>query len=60
MFHYPDIDDAIITRIKVALRHSDKTVSEIADEMCFPNPSFFCKYFKRLTGMTTQAYRAGR
>lgn len=54
------IDDAIITRIKVALRHSDKTVSEIADEMCFPNPSFFCKYFKRLTGMTTQAYRAGR
>lgn len=54
------IDDAIITRIKVALRHSDKTVSEIADEMCFPNSSFFCKYFKRLTGMTTQAYRAGR
>lgn len=53
------IDDAIITRIKVALRHSDKTVSEIADEMCFPNSSFFCKYFKRLTGMTTQAYRAG-
>ena len=51
------IDDAMITRAKVALRHSDKTVAEIAEEMNFPNPSFFCKYFKRLTGLTTQSYR---
>lgn len=52
------IDDAIITRIKVELRHSSKSAAQIADEMNFPNPSFFCKYFKRLTGTTTQDYRA--
>lgn len=51
------IDEAIVTRIKVELRHSDKSVAQIADSMNFPNPSFFCKYFKRMTGMTTQAYR---
>lgn len=51
------IDDAIVTRIKVELRHSNKSAAQIADEMNFPNPSFFCKYFKRMTGMTTQAYR---
>ncbi len=51
------IDEAIITRAKVSLRHSNKTVAEIADEMNFPNPSFFCKYFKRLTGTTPQSAR---
>ena len=51
------IDDAIITRIKTELRHTNKSAAQIADEMNFPNPSFFCKYFKRMTGMTTQAYR---
>ena len=54
------IDDAIITRIKVELRHTNKSAAEIADEMNFPNPSFFCKYFKRMTGMTTQVFREGK
>ena len=52
------IDDAIVTRIKVKLRHTNLSAALIADEMHFPNPSFFCKFFKRMTGMTTQAYRA--
>ena len=51
------IDDAIVTRIKVELRHTNKSAAQIADEMNFPNPSFFCKYFKRMTGQTTQAYK---
>lgn len=51
------IDEAIITRIKVALRHTDKSVAQIADEMAFPNPSFFSKYFKRLTGQGPLEYR---
>ena len=51
------IDRAIIMRIKVELRHSDKSVSEISDDMHFANPSFFCKYFKRLTGKTPLEYR---
>lgn len=54
------IDDAIVTRIKVELRHTGKSAAQIADEMNFPNPSFFCKYFKRLTGTTTQRYREGK
>lgn len=51
------IDDAIITRIKIELKHSDKTIVQIADSMNFPNPSFFSKYFKRLTSMTPAEFR---
>ena len=51
------IDRAIILRIKVELKHTEKTVAQISDEMNFPNPSFFCKYFKRLTGMTPAEYK---
>ena len=51
------IDRALVIRIKIELKHTDKTVACIADDMKFPNPSFFCKYFKRLTGVTPQKYR---
>lgn len=54
------IDKAVITAAKVRLRHGDKPVTLIADELHFPNPSFFCKYFKRLTGCTPQEYRENR
>ena len=53
------IDRSIISTAKVLLRHSDKQTSQIADELNFPNVSFFCKYFKRLTGFTPQQYRKG-
>ena len=53
------IDRALVARIKVELRYTDKSVAQIADEVNFPNPSFFCKYFKRLTGQTPQAFRIG-
>ncbi|MBQ8463134.1 MAG: AraC family transcriptional regulator [Prevotella sp.] len=51
------IDRAIITRIKVELKHTDKSVARISEEMNFPNPSFFSKYFKRLTSMTPAEFR---
>lgn len=51
------IDDAILMNIKVELKHTGKQVAEISEEMNFPNPAFFCKYFKRLTGITPQQYR---
>ena len=51
------IDRALITRIKVELKHSDKSVAQISEEMNFPNPSFFSKYFKRLTNQTPLAYK---
>ena len=51
------IDRALITRIKVELMHTSKPVAQIADELHFPNPSFFSKYFKRVTGVTPGEYR---
>lgn len=51
------IDRAIITDAKVALRHSDITISQLSERLSFPNVSFFCKYFKRLTGLTPMGYR---
>ena len=51
------IDDALITRIKIALKHTDKPIARICDEMNFPNPSFFAKFFKRMTGMTPLQFR---
>ena len=51
------IDRALVTRIKVELRHTDKPIAQLAEEMNFPNPSFFSKYFRRLTGMTPLAFR---
>ncbi|MBR1474794.1 MAG: AraC family transcriptional regulator, partial [Muribaculaceae bacterium] len=44
-------------RIMVALRHTDKPVAQIADEMNFANTSFFTKYFKRMTGLTPLQWR---
>ncbi len=52
------IDRALITRIKIELRHTDKPAALIAEEMRFANPSFFSKYFRRLTGMTPGEYKA--
>lgn len=54
------IDRAVITSAKVMLRHGNLQVVEIADRLHFANPSFFCKYFKRLTGCTPQEYRQGK
>ncbi len=53
------IDRAVISQAKVMLCHSNRQVAEITDALHFPNPSFFCKYFKRLTGRTPQEYRQG-
>ena len=53
------IDRALITQAKVLLRHSDKSVMQISEDLDFPNPSFFSKYFKRLTGMTPGEYKKG-
>ncbi len=54
------IDRAVATCAKVMLRHGNKQIVEISDEMNFPNPSFFCKFFKRMTGVTPQQYRQGQ
>ena len=51
------IDEALLSRIKILLRHSDLTSAEISDRLNFPAPSHFARFFKRLTGMTPKEYR---
>ncbi len=51
------INQSVILETKVLLKHSDLLVYQISDELHFPNPSFFSKFFKRMTGMTPQEYQ---
>ena len=50
------IDRALITQAKVLLRHSNHSILQISEELNFPNPAFFSKYFKRLTGITPSEF----
>lgn len=51
------INQAVILEAKVMLKHSDLLVYQISDELNFPNPSFFSKFFRRMTGMTPAEYQ---
>lgn len=51
------IEKAVISEAKVMLKHTNMLTYQIADELNFPNVSFFCKFFKRLTGMTPLQYQ---
>lgn len=51
------VNEAVMQEAKLMLCHTDKLVYQIADELNFPNASFFCKYFRRMTGMTPKDYR---
>lgn len=51
------IKDYIILEAKVLLKSTPDAIYQISDALHFPNPSFFCKYFKEKTGMTPNQYR---
>ena len=51
------VNEAVIQEAKLMLCHTDKLVYQIADELNFPNASFFCKFFHRMTGKTPNGYR---
>ena len=51
------INQSIILEAKVLLKHSNQLVYQISDELNFPNPSFFCKFFKRMTGISPHEYQ---
>ena len=51
------IDHYTILEAKILLQTTDKTTEQISYELNFPNPSFFCKFFKKNVGMTTKEYR---
>ena len=57
-FSAPDIiTKYVILEAQHLLRHTDLSVKEIADQLNFPNQSFFYKYFKAHTGCTPSSYR---
>lgn len=51
------INENAIEHIKYRLKHSDKSIKEIAEEFDFPNQSFFGKYVKSYLGMSPARYR---
>lgn len=53
------IDKFVTTEIRNQLRHTNKRISQIAEEMNFPTQSFFGKYFKENVGVSPSEYRNG-
>lgn len=51
------INEAVIIEAKSMLKRSNMTVLQISEELNFPNPSFFGRYFKQYGGMTPVEYR---
>jgi len=51
------IADRIISEAKLLLAETTLPASSIAYELGFKDPSYFCRYFKRVTGMTVMGYR---
>lgn len=54
------INDAIISSSKYMLKTSSMTILQISEELTFPNPSFFGRFFKKYTGMTPLQYRKSK
>lgn len=53
------IDKRLIGEIRVLLQRVDWSVQRVAEELCFPDQSYLCRYFKRHTGISPSEYRKG-
>ena len=51
------IERCVVMDAKAQLVSTHKRISEISDDLGFPAPSFFGKYFKRQTGLSPKAFR---
>lgn len=51
------IDRQVIVAIKSYLLSTDLSVKNIAMEMHFEDPSYLCRFFRRMTGMSPIAFR---
>ena len=52
------IDQYVILQLKMQLKRSTQSVKEMAWEFHFADVSFFCRYFKKHTGLTPQQIRS--
>lgn len=43
-----------VMEAKVLLKHTSLMMYEIADRLCFPEPTAFNRYFKKQTGINVQ------
>lgn len=53
------INEVLIASAKFMLKTTDYTILQISEELNFPNPSFFGRFFKKHTGVTPMQYREG-
>jgi len=51
------ISEFSIKEAKILLKSSDKTITQISEELNFPNSSFFAKFFKKRTGFSPLKFR---
>ena len=51
------IDQYVILQLKMQLKRSTQSIKEMAWEFHFADVSFFCRYFKKHTGLTPQQIR---
>lgn len=51
------IDQYVILQLKMQLQRSSQSIKEITWEYHFTDVSFFCRYFKKHTGLTPQQMR---
>lgn len=51
------IDNYVLKDINYLMKHTSKSIKEIACELEFPNLSFFGKYVRKHLGMSPKAYR---
>ena len=51
------IDQYVILQVKMQLKRSPQSIKEIAWDYHFADVSFFCRYFKKHTGLTPQEVR---
>ena len=54
------IQENVIAEAESLLKDGQYNVQQISDILHFPTPSYFCRYFRKATGMTPRAYMLGK
>ncbi len=54
------IATALLVDARNMLKNTNMTIKEISDQLCFPNQSYFGKWFKNLTTLSPLDYRKGK